>query len=100
MNNQSKTPKWVEKHYAFFQNTLCEYFPCHEIEDIESFNCLFCYCPLFALGDRCGGNFSYTEKGDKNCMNCIFPHKQENYGKVLEKYPEIREITKKHEIKS
>ena len=24
----------------FFQNRDCEYFPCHEIENTEAFNCL------------------------------------------------------------
>ena len=40
---------WHDKHYAFFQNTACEYFPCHETKFPERFNCLFCYCPLYAL---------------------------------------------------
>ena len=29
----------------FFQNTGCEYFPCHQGADPATFNCLFCYCP-------------------------------------------------------
>ena len=41
-----------ERHYAFFQNTDCEYFPCHKTAHPERFNCLFCYCPLYALGRR------------------------------------------------
>ena len=48
------------EHYKFFQNRECEYFPCHEGADPETFSCLFCYCPLYALGDQCGGCFSYT----------------------------------------
>ncbi|MBR3814287.1 MAG: hypothetical protein IKK38_10520 [Spirochaetaceae bacterium] len=35
--------------------------------------------PLYALGKNCGGNFYYTEKGVKSCINCTFPHKRENY---------------------
>ena len=42
-----------ERHYAFFQNRDCEYFPCHETKHPEDFNCLFCYCPLYALGRGC-----------------------------------------------
>ena len=38
------------RHYAFYQNTQCEYFPCHKTAHPEDFNCLFCYCPLYALG--------------------------------------------------
>ena len=43
---------WEAKHYAFFQNRDCEYFPCHKVKDEENFNCLFCYCPLYALGSN------------------------------------------------
>ena len=38
----------MENSYRFFQNKSCEYFPCHEIKDSGDFNCLFCYCPLYA----------------------------------------------------
>lgn len=69
----------------FFQNTNCKYFPCHRVKNTEDFNCLFCYCPLYALGRNCGGAFHYTEKGVKDCTKCIFPHQRENYDKMLEK---------------
>ena len=49
------------KHYDFFQNSECEYFPCHKGADPKTFSCLFCYCPLYALGENCGGNFRYPE---------------------------------------
>lgn len=58
----------------FFSNKDCAYFPCHEGIDSDCFNCLFCYCPLYALGDRCGGEFSYTEKGYKDCSQCTIIH--------------------------
>ena len=35
------------KHYTWFQNRECEYFPCHKGVREEEFNCLFCYCPLY-----------------------------------------------------
>ena len=60
--------------HAFFANRDCKYFPCHEGVDENEFNCLFCYCPLYALGPDCGGNFTYTESGRKNCRKCILPH--------------------------
>ena len=41
------------ENYKFFNHKDCECFPCHDVEDPENFNCLFCYCPLYALGDRC-----------------------------------------------
>jgi len=90
-----------ERHYAFFQNTDCEYFPCHKTAHPESFNCLFCYCPLYALGRECGGNFCYTESGIKNCVNCMFPHRKENYDRVIARFGDIvrkmQESEKEHE---
>ena len=53
-------------HHQFFQNRECKYFPCHKGIDEEEFSCLFCYCPLYALGDQCGGNFTYMENGIKD----------------------------------
>ena len=70
---------WEDKEYAYFSHKKCEYFPCHKGADPEDFNCLFCYCPLYALGDKCGGNFKYNEKGFKDCTNCQLPHKKKNF---------------------
>ena len=85
----------MSEHYKFFQNRECEYFPCHRTNDPEHFNCLFCYCPLYALGDKCGGNFRMTETGIKDCTNCQLPHKAQNYGYVTGKYSELAELMKK-----
>ena len=82
-------------HYDFFQNKECEYFPCHKTANPEAFSCLFCYCPLYALGDQCGGNFTYTEQGIKDCTDCLRPHCRENYQKILEKMPQLLELAKK-----
>lgn len=82
-------------NYDFFQNTACEYFPCHKCSDTENFSCLFCYCPLYALGDGCGGNFTYTDNGIKDCSACLKPHRRENYEKIMEKMPQIMELGKK-----
>lgn len=62
-----------EAHYKFIQNKECEYFPCHKMADESKFNCLFCYCPLYMLGEECGGNFRYSH-GIKDCSNCIVTH--------------------------
>ena len=78
-----------EKKYAFFQNRECEFFPCHEGVKEEDFNCLFCYCPLYALGEACGGKYRYTDRKIKDCSNCSFPHHRENYGAVLQRFPEL-----------
>lgn len=85
---------WKGKKYAFHQHRECEFFPCHETDDPDNFNCLFCYCPLYALGDKCGGNFTITECGIKDCSKCMLPHIPENYGYVTDKFNEICEIVK------
>ena len=85
---------WQGKHYAFFQNRQCEYFPCHKTDDPDNFNCLFCYCPLYALGRSCGGNCRYTETGVKDCTQCMVPHRRENYGKILEKFQKVAELAR------
>ncbi|MCL2118345.1 MAG: cysteine-rich small domain-containing protein [Planctomycetaceae bacterium] len=83
MNNSDK----------FFRNVDCRYFPCHEQCDPERFNCLFCYCPLYDLGDQCGGNFGYSgnAKKIKNCTNCTFPHDPDNYHKITARLKQIND---------
>ena len=83
------------RHYSFFQNRQCEYFPCHEGIPEEEFNCLFCYCPLYALGKKCGGGCTYTEYGDKDCSNCLFPHRKENYLAVISRSEDIMALVKR-----
>ncbi len=83
--------------HDFFQNKGCAYFPCHEGMEENAFSCLFCYCPLYALGDKCGGNFTYTQQGIKDCTNCLVPHRRENYLKVLSKMDAVLELAKKKE---
>lgn len=83
------------EHYKFCQNRECEYFPCHKGLREDEFNCLFCYCPLYALGDRCGGNFAYLESGIKDCSNCLIPHRRENYDRIMEKIGLIMELAKR-----
>ena len=62
---------------SFFRNYECDNFPCHKMSDIEGFNCLFCFCPLYSLGDSCGGNFVYLNNGVKDCSQCTIPHRGE-----------------------
>ncbi len=84
------------RHYDFVQNSQCEYFPCHEGADRESFNCLFCYCPLYALGEDCGGSFTYTEQGVKDCSHCLIPHRRENYDAIMEKMGKVCDLARKN----
>ncbi len=88
---------WEGKAFSFFQNRECEYFPCHKTSKPEDFNCLFCYCPLYALGENCGGNYSYSSSGVKVCTKCLFPHVRKNYGKVIERFHEIALLAAKKE---
>ena len=83
-------------NYDFIQNTACEYFPCHKGVCKENFNCLFCYCPLYALADKCGGNFTYTDNGIKDCSCCTIPHDCNQYYMILERMSEVIEIARKH----
>ncbi|MGN0290414.1 MAG: cysteine-rich small domain-containing protein [Lachnospiraceae bacterium] len=74
----------MNNSYRFFENRDCEYFPCHK--GLEEFNCLFCYCPMYAK-EKCPGNPAYFEKNGKrikNCMDCIFPHQPENYDVMMQ----------------
>lgn len=85
-NEESDKKAGSIRHSSFFTNRECEYYPCHELAD-EKFSCMFCYCPLYDMED-CGGTYTYTEKGAKNCKNCTFPHDRDNYGKVIKKLKE------------
>lgn len=75
----------MSEFYKFFSHKKCEYFPCHKTDDPDNFNCLFCFCPLYLKGAECGRNFRYTEKGVKDCSQCMFPHERKNYEKMMEK---------------
>ena len=86
---------WRDKHYSFFQNRECECFPCHKTVKPEEFNCLFCWCPLYALGERCGGNYRYTESGVKDCSGCMVPHVKANYGKIVDRFSEVAKLAAK-----
>ena len=87
----------MKNSFSYFQNRECEYFPCHKVKDDRSFNCLFCFCPLYALGDKCGGNCTYTENGSKDCSGCLIPHSAVGYDYILSKFPQIAELARKKE---
>ena len=74
----------MQNSYCYFRNENCEFFPCHK--EMDNFNCLFCYCPLYQVED-CPGEYEYIEvngKKIKSCMDCTFPHKPENYKLIIE----------------
>ena len=83
------------KNYEYFSHRECEFFPCHPGANENNFNCLFCYCPLYALGDKCGGSYVILPNGIKDCSGCLYPHMRENYGSITARYAEIAELIKK-----
>ncbi|MCR4673039.1 MAG: cysteine-rich small domain-containing protein [Lachnospiraceae bacterium] len=82
----------MENSSRFFCNKDCEYFPCHKTADPDSFNCLFCYCPLYALGPKCGGNYRILPNGVKSCEDCLVPHRPGGYEHVLSRIGGIIEL--------
>ncbi|MBE5960399.1 MAG: metal-binding protein [Lachnospiraceae bacterium] len=73
----------MENNSRYFKNTACEYYPCHK--GVEDFNCLFCFCPMYRL-KACPGKPEYIEhdgKRIKSCGDCTFPHRPENYDKIM-----------------
>ena len=82
-------------NYDFFQHKDCEYFPCHAGANPETFSCLFCYCPLYCLGENCGGSYRYTDKGIKDCSGCLRPHRRENYEAISTRMKDVLELVKK-----
>lgn len=83
------------QNYKFFQNNKCEFFPCHKLKDPSKFNCLFCYCPLYALGKDCGGNFK-IKNGIKDCSDCFLPHQDGGYEFIMSKISLVTEVSKKN----
>ena len=89
-----KLPNMGQPHYAYYCNKECEFFPCHKLPENGFFNCLFCYCPLYALGDKCGGGFRYTANGVKDCSQCTIPHSEIGYSYVTGKFSMISDLAK------
>jgi len=83
------------KDSFFYQNRNCAYYPCHEGADSGNFNCFHCYCPLYALGEKCGGGFRYTEKGIKDCSACLLPHLPGGNEYIVNKLPLLAELVRK-----
>jgi len=81
----------MSENYKKFQHKNCEYFPCHKNVDEDVFNCLFCYCPLYMLKDKCGGNFKYSHD-IKDCSGCTIPHGANGYEFIRNKMDEVIRI--------
>lgn len=83
----------MENSYRFYNNQACKYFPCHDVKDESTFNCMFCYCPLYLL-EECGGNYEIYN-GVKDCSNCMIPHSVNGYDHINKLL--IEEIGKRKE---
>ncbi|MFC4805579.1 cysteine-rich small domain-containing protein [Filifactor villosus] len=90
----------TKNSFSYFCNRECEYFPCHGDKDreVEYFNCLFCYCPLYMLGSECGGNVHYMENGIKDCSKCMLPHSKGGYEYINKKFMQIVETMSKQKL--
>lgn len=90
MNNITNTDS--TQNSQFYQNKECEYFPCHETKDIDNFNCLFCFCPLYTYKEHCGGSCRYTKDGIKDCSGCELPHFRNNYWHMIQKIKNLSKM--------
>ncbi len=81
----------MNENYKKFQNRNCEFFPCHRGIPADEFNCLFCFCPLYTLKDKCGGNY-IINKGKKDCSACSRPHNKNGYDFIMSKIDETVKI--------
>ena len=84
----------MKNNHKHFTNSECKYFPCHTLPDEGEggFNCLFCYCPLYSMGDSCGGDFKFSgERKVKDCENCNLPHMPQYHATIMRKLKEAGE---------
>lgn len=95
--NDPETPQ--DQTCFFFSHKACEYYPCHQTDDPDSFNCLFCYCPLYCLGDNCGGNPSYSG-GIKDCSKCMVPHQKNSHQYINRKFSAIAAMVYENDYSS
>ena len=79
-------------HDKYYENRECPYYPCH---GVEKQNCMFCFCPLYTLSDKCGGNYKFLEDGTKDCSDCFIPHTENARDYIISKWEEIKELAKK-----
>ncbi|QIK37743.1 hypothetical protein GWK36_06815 [Caldichromatium japonicum] len=61
--------------YKGYSHSACPFYPCHAGVR-RAFNCLFCYCPLYAY--ECPGPYRVIAgpcgQLQKDCTDCRLPH--------------------------
>ena len=104
MNGSSVTvadEQKVSNGYAaserYFENVACPYYPCHKRDEAAQgkevhLNCLFCYCPLYFLKEKCGGDF-VMKNGVKSCIGCSRPHIASNFDEIERTLKEVSKGT-------
>ena len=82
------------------QNKECEYFPCHNIDNLQ---CDFCYCPLYPCYDkRVRGKIIKNDKGEDiwDCKDCVILHKKQNVNLIIEMIKTIKQREARNAIQS
>ena len=82
-DNSLLMPGTPAHSYKYYINRACQFYPCHKIAD-DGFNCLFCYCPLYA--GECPGDpvmLQVNGKDLKDCSDCEFPHRADSYDDII-----------------
>lgn len=79
----------------FMCNVTCPWFPCHKDVPEDTFNCLFCYCPLYSY-QNCGGQYTMLKNGWKDCSACTFPHENANADDLVSRLVQLYESTVRH----
>ncbi len=57
-------PYWEGKDILISAIRNVNFCHCHKNADPDDFNCLFCYCPLYALGGEMRWEFPVYGKGN------------------------------------
>jgi len=70
-----------QNDHTFFANTACKYYPCHADVDSDGLNCMFCFCPLYTAD--CGGQYTFTAAGIKDCSACLLPHTKDGFAYIV-----------------
>lgn len=85
----------MKNSFNFFQNKDCEFFPCHRVENEDSFNCLFCYCPLY-FDEHCIGDPKYVVNGNgqriRDCSDCEKVHDPAFYQCMMDRLKRQDEV--------
>ena len=75
----------MSTNYKCFSHRDCEFYPCHRNADPGPFQLPFLLLSLYFLGRECGGEYRLLDNGVKDCSDCLFPHRPENYDAVVQK---------------